>query len=306
MKIVRVILNGKSADKPGVRAAIGAVRSLGHEVEVRVTWEAGDVERLTLEALDEARQGRIATIVAGGGDGTVNQVFGTAFGAGVPAGCSFGILPLGTANDFAHSAGVPTKDLTAALRLSVETVAVPIDLGMLDGKPFANMATGGFGSRITAETDPKLKRRLGGAAYALTALSRLKDLSASAGVFRGDGFEWEGPFIAMAIGNGRQAGGGQQLCPGAVLNDGMLDLTIMPDLPSDHRPETLAHLLRSGRQGARQLLQTASSTWFEFEGADGLHVNLDGEPILSTRFRVECRPGAVSIHVGEGAAIAVG
>lgn len=298
MTALRLILNGKSAQKPAVRKAVGDLRKLGHTVEVRVTWEGGDVRRLVEEALHDAASGRVDTIVAGGGDGTVNAILGQAFTAGIPAGCTFGILPLGTANDFARSLGLPVDDLTAALLLGATATASSIDLGLIDGRPFVNMVTGGFGSRITAETDPALKRRLGGLAYALTGIARIKDLSASEGMFRAEGFEWAGPFTALAIGNGRQAGGGIQLCPDAKLDDGLLDLTILPYLAPRDQPEILGRLLRDGAAGVLGLLKTARSAWIEYESSEELHVNLDGEPIRTRRFRVECRPDAIAVHAG--------
>jgi YegS/Rv2252/BmrU family lipid kinase len=130
---------------------------------------------------------------------------------------SLGILPLGTANDFAHSAAIP--DLTAALQLAANAPPRWIDLGLLNGKPFVNIVSGGFGSRVTVETDPELKRRLGGLAYVLTGIA---ELSANRGSFRAEGFSSEGPFVAVAIGNGRQAGGGVPLCPDALIDDGLL------------------------------------------------------------------------------------
>ena len=139
--------------------------------------------RLMNEALDDAAKGRVDTIVAGGGDGTVNEVFSSAFKLGIPAKCTFGILPLGTANDFARSAGLPVDDLTATLLLIANTPASTIDLGLFEGRPFVNMLTGGFGSQVTAETDPVLKRRLGGLAYALTGLSFGSEICRQAQVF---------------------------------------------------------------------------------------------------------------------------
>ena len=78
------------------------------------------------------------------------------------------VLPLGTANDFARSIGLSVEDLTAALLIVAVTATSPIDLGLFDGRPFVNMLTGGFGCQVTAETDPALKRRLGG--HSLTRL----------------------------------------------------------------------------------------------------------------------------------------
>ena len=66
---IRILLNGKKAGFEAVRAAIFKARESG-VVEVRSTWESGDVERLVKEAINEGCQ----RIVAGGGDGTVNEV----------------------------------------------------------------------------------------------------------------------------------------------------------------------------------------------------------------------------------------
>jgi len=84
----------------------------------------GDAARLTTEAVAETAEDKIDSVLAGGGDGTINEVFAAAYAAGMPAKCSLGVLSLDTANDFAHSAGVPIKDLTAALQHAsqVETI----------------------------------------------------------------------------------------------------------------------------------------------------------------------------------------
>ncbi len=201
MPKLRIILHGKAAGNADVRAAVGILRQQGHVVEVRITWESGDAERLTTEAVAQAGGSAIDCIVAGGGDGTINEVFAAAYAAGLPAGCSVGILPLGTANDFAHAAGVPVQDLLAALQLAASAAPQWIDIGLLNNRPFVNLVSGGFGSRVTVETDPELKKRLGRLAYVLTGISRFAEISANAGCFRADGFSWQGRFIADGDGN---------------------------------------------------------------------------------------------------------
>ena len=299
MAAIRIILHGKAAGDARVRTAVHALRQDGHVAEVRVTWEPGDAERLTAEAVAEAGAGKIDCMVAGGGDGTINEVFTAAYAAGLPAECSLGVLPLGTANDFAHATGVPVQDLTAALRLAASAPARWIDVGLLNGKPFINLVSGGFGSRVTVETDPELKRRLGGLAYVLTGISRFAELSANRGSFRAEGFSWEGPFVAVAIGNGRQAGGGVPLCPDALLDYGLLDLMILPELDHAARLDAVSHLLREGAAAVRAELVTARSSWIEYELDSDLNVNLDGEPTLAKQFRVECRPRVLPVRLGE-------
>ena len=301
MASLRIILHGKAAGDARVRAAVLALRKEGCAIGVRVTWEPGDAARLTAEAVADARRGDIDCIVAGGGDGTINEVFAAAYAAGLPAECSLGILPLGTANDFAHSTGIPIQDLTAALRIAASAPARRIDAGLLDGRVFVNLVTGGFGSRVTVETDPKLKRRLGGLAYALTGIAHFAELSETRGRFRAEDFSWEGHFLAVAIGNGRQAGGGIPLCPDALIDDGLLDLMILPAMEHAARLDAFAHLLREGADGVRAKLLTTRSTWIEYESEQDLNVNLDGEPNLSKRFRVEARRRVLPIRLGEGA-----
>jgi lipid kinase YegS len=296
---IHIILHGKAAADLRLRTAVYTLRNEGHVVEVRVTWEPGDAARLTAEAVAEAGRGKIDCIVAGGGDGTINEVFAAAYAAGLPEECSLGVLPLGTANDFAHSVGVPTEDLTAALRIAASAPRRWIDVGLVNGRLFVNLVSGGFGSRVTVETDPKLKQRLGGLAYAMTGLAHFAELSGNHGMFRAEDFSWEGHFLAMAIGNGRQAGGGIPLCPNALIDDGLLDLMILPAMERAARLDAFSHLLREGAEGIRAQLVTKRSSWIEYESEQDLNINLDGEPIIAKRFRVECRRCALAVRLGE-------
>jgi diacylglycerol kinase family enzyme len=178
-----------------------------------------------------------------------------------------------------------------------------IDLGLVNGRIFVNLVSGGFGSRVTVETDPKLKRRLGGLAYAITGISRFSELSATEGRFHAEGFSWEGRFLAMAIGNGRRAGGGIPLCPEALIDDGLLDLTILPALEGSARLDAVSRLLREGAASLRAELVTTRSAWIEYESEPGLNLNLDGEPTVLNRFRAEVRRRVLPIHLGETAVL---
>ena len=141
MARICIILHGKAAGNAGVRAAVHKLRQDGHSAEVRVTWEPGDAARMTAEAVAKTGGDKINCIVAGGGDGTINEVFGAAYTVGLPRECCLGVLPLGTANDFAHSTGIPLQDLTAALQLAASGSPQWIDVGLLNGKPFVNLVS---------------------------------------------------------------------------------------------------------------------------------------------------------------------
>ena len=282
-----LILHGKQAQNEEVRAAVMALRERGWHLAVRLTWEGGDAARLVREALAAG----YPTLIAGGGDGTLREVAEALALAGGQA--SLALLPLGTANDFCRAAGIPLLPAEALALLECEPR--PIDLGEVDGQLFLNMATGGFGSRVTASTSEELKKLLGGAAYFLTGLSRFAEVHSAFGRFGGPGFAWEGDFLALGIGNGRQAGGGHVLCPQAQVDDGLLDVCIVP--ASQDVVGTLGTLLSGGILGLEAVSVSARLPWLEVEAPEGLDINLDGEPLESRHLRFAARPGALRVHL---------
>lgn len=282
-----LILHGKQALNEDVRAAVNGLRERGWDLAVRLTWEGGDAERLVQEGLAAG----YPTLIAGGGDGTLRDVVEALVKA--QSNASLALLPLGTANDFAHAAGVPLTPSAALALLEVEPVAV--DVGMAGERAFLNMATGGFGSNVTANTPEDLKKVLGGAAYLLTGLSRFSEVRAAAGRFHGPDFEWQGEFLALGIGNGRQAGGGHMLCPEATINDGLLDVSIVP--AAQDVVSTLGTLLSGGMHGLQSVAISARVPWLEVEADEGLDLNLDGEPMESKRLRFRAEPGVLSLHL---------
>ncbi|MDG9929972.1 MULTISPECIES: lipid kinase YegS [unclassified Pseudomonas] len=282
-----LILHGKQAQNEEVRAAVMALRENGWELAVRLTWEGGDAARL----VDEALAAGYPTLIAGGGDGTLREVAEAMALANAEA--SLALLPLGTANDFSRAAGIPLLPAEALSLLEFEPHA--IDLGEVDGQLFLNMATGGFGSKVTANTSEDLKKLLGGAAYLLTGLSRFTEVRSAFGRFHGPDFAWEGDFLALGIGNGRQAGGGHVLCPQASIDDGLLDICIVP--AAQDVVGTLGTLLSGGILGLEAVSVTARLPWLEVEAPEGLDINLDGEPLTGNRLRFAARPGALRLHL---------
>lgn len=282
-----LILHGKQALNDEVRTAVNAWRELGRHLAVRVTWEPGDAQRMVQQALDEGYR----TLVAGGGDGTLREVAQALLDSGIDA--SLALMPLGTANDFAHAAGISLEPFEALALL--ERSPVPVDIGEMNGQPFVNMATGGFGSKVTANTPEELKKVLGGGAYLLTGLTRFSEISSAWGRFAGPDFTWEGDFLAMGIGNGRQSGGGQVLCPQALADDGLLDLCIIP-APVD-AVGTLGTLLSGGLLGIDSVSVNARLPWVEIEAPEEIDINLDGEPAAAKHMRFSVRSGALRLHL---------
>lgn len=280
-----LILHGKQALNEDVRTAIEDKRASGWEIAVRVTWEGGDAQRLVAEALAAGYR----HLIAGGGDGTLRDIAQAMAEADTDA--TLALMPLGTANDFARAAEVPLEPGPALALLDLPASA--IDLGKVGDQMFLNMATGGFGSQVTANTSEDLKKVLGGAAYLFTGLSRFSELSAAFGELHGPDFQWRGEMLALGIGNGRQAGGGHVLCPEAVADDGLLDVSILP-APTEV-VGTLKNLLAGG--GLDNLFVRARLPWVEIKSSKGLNINLDGEPLQGDSLRFEALPKALRVHL---------
>jgi lipid kinase YegS len=294
-----LVVNGKAAGDDGLRDAVGTLRARGVKVDVRVTWEDGDAEREVADALARG----VDTIVAAGGDGTLSKVAGALAGRDAAADAlpTLGLVPMGTANDFASAAGIPDAPL-AALELLLDVPARRVDLLRLEvggGSVHwaANLVSGGFGTQVTLETDDGLKKLLGGLAYLVTGMAKLGRIEPLAARVHGPGFEWSGEFIALGIGNGRQAGGGQALCPDALLDDGLLDLTIVPTLEGEVGA-TLGAVMAEGRQAALDRVAfRARLPWLEIEAAQPIALNLDGEPVEARQFHIEAVAGRLRIHL---------
>ncbi|PKE31896.1 lipid kinase YegS [Rahnella sp. AA] len=282
-----LILNGKGAGNEELREAVGALRDEGVKLGVRVTWEHGDAARYVAEAVELGCE----TVIAGGGDGTVNEVAG-ALAQLEGKRPVLGIVPLGTANDFATAGNIPLAP-EQALQLAVKGRVVDIDLAKVNDQHFfINMATGGFGTRITTETPEKLKAALGGVSYFIHGLLRLDTLKADSCEITGPDFSWQGDALVIGIGNGRQAGGGQQICPDALINDGLLQLRLLTS--EELLPSFLRSLINNEEN---KNIVSASLPWLEINAPHDMTFNLDGEPLTGKQFRIDVLPNAIQCRL---------
>jgi lipid kinase YegS len=213
---------------------------------------------------------------------------------------------MGTANDFASATGIPEAPLEAML-LVLERPATAIDLLRIDAGDevhwAANLASGGFGTEVTVETSDGMKKLLGGLAYVITGMARLGRIEPVTARFSGPGFAWHGDFIALGIGNGPQAGGGQALCPDALVDDGQLELTIVPTLEGEVGA-TMATLLADGKHAALDRVAVRTRLpWVEVASDAPITLNLDGEPVTATRFRIGCVAARVRMHLPDRCAL---
>ena len=287
-KRVRLILNGKVAANDALRAGVARHRKAGHRIEARVTWEKGDARRFASEA------GNVDLLMAVGGDGTLNEVLHGLMELSYAARPPLGIVPLGTANDFAAGCGIPS-DPAKALALCMKGEPIAIDVGKANEHWFINAASSGFGAEITATTSPELKRLLGAAAYTMMGAILAINLRHYQGSLILPGREITGSGLVAIVGNGRQTGGGIQVAPRACIDDGLLDVLVVRQIS----PTALLAAARELQQlpADGEYISYRQTPWLEVHSEATIPVNLDGEPLSFSKVRYEVLPKAIQVIV---------
>lgn len=282
-----LILHRKSANELPVKEAVKTVRREGIDLRVRIPWNKKDKPRVVREALENGAE----RIIAGGGDGTINAVTRALVGKGKKKPeATLGIMPLGTANDFAHGLGLPTEDLAECLRIAATREGRPTDVGKCNKQFFINVASLGYGAEITATTPVDMKKALGGLAYSIMGLAKAFKLTPYRGELQVPGEEpTKGDMLFMAVGNNHLAGGGFDVAPAAAVDDGLLDVAALLHRPSPDLAQ-VARELKDPLNPANEYLHYRQLAEFTIQAEAKLHCNLDGEPIFKKTLRFSVLP----------------
>lgn len=282
-----------NAKKPGaaqeLRVAVHALRDQGHRVHARLTFEATDAIRFARLATRR----RVDLVIAAGGDGTVNEVVNGMMAARLPR-PRLGVVPLGTANDFAKGLQIPL-DIHEAMAVALQGSAVEVDVAAVNERCFVNVSTGGFGPEITEAVSAKAKRLFGKLAYLFSAVRQLAQLEPAHAVFESEGRTvYEGPFFFFAVGNARHTGGGTPVTPRADYSDAQLDVVIV----TGNKRRNFLTLLPDIRAGEHMrdpdvlYLQSAN---LHIRPIDSFAVNADGEPIDGPDFAYRVLAETISV-----------
>jgi lipid kinase YegS len=281
------IVHGARADFPELRHVVSWVRRRGHAVDLSITWEAGDGIHLAARAADRGTD----VVVACGGDGTLNEVVNGLDGREIP----LGVVPLGTANDFARQTGIP-EDADHAMDVILRRKPVRIDTASMNGRRFLNVSTGGVGAEATAETPADFKASLGPLAYAITAVRKLAGSEARRASFTSAGFSLDTEFLAFAVGSARVTGGGTIMTPDASVTDGLLDLCVIEAM-SRRDFARLAMSVKRGEHLGLPGVHYAQLPWMKVTGAEPLTVNVDGESLQAQVCDYRARRADLLVHL---------
>jgi YegS/Rv2252/BmrU family lipid kinase len=265
-------------------AALEVLAGAGLKVTVATARTPAEAEKAL------AAEGKAAGIViVGGGDGTLSHLAGALLRLGKPV----GVLPLGTANDFARGLGLPT-DIVEAARVIAAGHLQAVDVGFLDGQPFLNVAHIGLGANVARRHKGRLKRLLGVAAYPLHWIAAYRATRPVKVSIHTEEESREIVCAQLAVGPGRHYGSGLTLAEDAHPGDGLLRLYAV-EPRSAAGWATLIPALKRGSVGAAAGTLALTGTRFRIEPRRKLKVNVDGDLDGTFPATITIRPGALKV-----------
>ena len=290
-----VVLNPESGS--GTHGA--AVRSHAAALGYTLTETGPDIDATT--AARAAAERGVSTVVAAGGDGTVNEVVRGLRRADALDRVTLGVVPVGTGNSFAKRLAVP--DIDTAFDAIESGERCRVDLGQANGRVFVNSCVAGLTADASSRTSTAMKRRLGVLAYVVTTLRTVPAFESLRLTVSVDGRDssgpvWTGDALTVLVGNGRRftPNRGQQ----ANLEDGLFDVAVVEAVPVHSLlSETLFERLL-GRESDYIDRFRARSLSIEVHHPETVRFSLDGEIIQARSLSVRNRPRALSVAVGEG------
>ena len=288
----RLILNPTSGSDAGAEYLPTLNEQLRENVgalDIVMTVAPGDAGRAAVEAA----QAGYDTLFVAGGDGTLNEVLnGVASIEGAFSHLTFGLIPLGTGNDFAATLGMPAS-VDEAIGFLLKGRTVDVDLGTLNERHFVNVSAGGFIAEVSDAVSSTLKTIAGKLAYLIGGAQVLLDYEPVKTELRaiadGEVIEREFNLQMFAVCNARLIGGGRVIAPYAVIDDGWLDVCLVEAMP------TMEFVGLLNRVSTGDHLDDERVSYFRACELDlrfdhPIKVNMDGEVLTADRCHYRVRP----------------
>ncbi len=291
----RIIANPFSGTMivPGVieelREAVAWLCDHGLPTELCLTTRPGHAVELAREAV----KARLDIVIAAGGDGTINDVIQALAGTTT----ALGVLPLGTANVWAHEMGIP-RTATGAADVLLSGVRRRVDLGRAGSRYFLLMAGVGFDAEVARRVDASALKRLGVKLLEYLAVASFLSVTQRPArvLIRQDGRRRSTRSLMIIIGNTRLYGSALTFTGRAVADDGLLDVVVVGGGGLLHRASVLGRaVLRRRSLGPR--VQYHRCRALRLEADAPLPVQVDGEVIGTLPLTFSVAPLALTVIV---------
>ncbi|MDB5099368.1 MAG: hypothetical protein JWM80_3789 [Cyanobacteria bacterium RYN_339] len=245
-----------------------------------------------LDQLTADLQARRPTVlVAAGGDGTAHAVANMA----VPLDIPMGVLPLGTANDFARGLGIP-MDVAGAARLIADEAPIRVDVGTVNQEIFLNAAHLGLGVETAKRMDPQLKKWLGALAYGMAAVQAWQEAEPLVLELCADDQCTKLLASQLLVGAGIYFGGGNKVGKEAP-DTGNLEIFALGADMGAAQAIGVAAAMRMGTLADQPDMLHVRTARMTVRLSRPAEVNLDGELLnLGRELRFELLPGGLAVY----------
>lgn len=261
--------SGSGIFKNNLDHIVERIQREGYQV-IPVRAAKGYVIDDVLSRLDESEYSRI---IAAGGDGTINLCVNAMIKHDIHL--PLGILPAGTANDFAYYFELP-QDIDYQLDIALGNKTTKVDVGKVNDRNFVNVAAMGALIDVSQKTDPNLKNAIGVLAYYLKALTEIPQLHAiPVKLTTPDEVYFENIYF-MVVMNGESAGGFRKLSPQSSMNDGKLDVIAFRKMPIVELGPLLFEVV-NGRHPQNKNVLYFQTEELIIESAEDISTDIDGE-----------------------------
>lgn len=225
------------------------------------------------DVLSKIDQNEFSRIIAAGGDGTINLCVNAMIKNDIHL--PLGILPAGTANDFAYYFELPS-DIDYQLDVALGEKTTKVDVGKVNDRVFVNVAAMGALIDVSQKTDPNLKNAIGVLAYYLKALSELPQIHPiPVKLTTPDAVYFEDIYF-MVVMNGESAGGFRKLSPQSAMNDGKLDVIAFKKMPIVELAPLLFEVV-NGRHPQNKNVLYFQTEELTIESSEDISTDIDGE-----------------------------
>lgn len=306
---IAAIVNPRAANGRTARTWV-AIRqhleaALG-SVQVFETSAPQCATELTLSAIRKGSK----TVIAVGGDGTIHEVVNGFFDRdGLSSRDTvLGIIPQGTGSDFRRALSIPLE-AKAAIEIIRRGTVKRIDVGRvrfqtLDGNSgqryCVNLTSFGMGGAVAARANRSSKVLGGKLSFRLaTAITALQFRGNTVTLRLDDKTPREMKIANIAVGNGQYHGGGMWVCPRAVVDDGLLDITVIPYLSPLKMFRNFAALY-NGKLYEYPKVEFHRASRLDATSTEQSLIEIDGEPVGRLPVEISVLPKAIAIYVPEG------
>ena len=271
--------SGKGKAARSVEAICTVFRAYGYEIEPRL---------IDFSANPFDGNETIDLMVVAGGDGTVNYVVNAMKRKGLDI--PLGVIPSGTANDFARALGMSREPLEAARQIASGGVE-RVDVGCVNGLWFVNIFSFGIFTTTSQRTPDKRKHRIGKLAYIIEGVKEFRSMHAVPLEIEADGERFDLRSLMVLIFNGETAGG-FHLARRSSIKDGLFDCILLEKKNFFRSTLDMCRYLAGGQPKIVRHLQART---IDIRSTVNEPTDVDGQKGAEFPLHIECIAGGLRI-----------